>query len=213
MPSMPRADSPYADSQVNRLLGARMPGTPSTAGKAGGVQPAKVSFPAPPGLQAGAPGRPPSTPGPTPGAGTPSPTPAPAPSTPAAPGVGSQQSVQAKAMQGQQPGQAPPADQNMGGVQSGIQGLAMDRMPAPGEMLPGTSVQTPFGTARKDPQTGASKLTLSPEGQQKYREAKAKLRQKLGPLPGLLQNPGMPQLPVEVGQFNYNPFTGKMERG
>lgn len=74
-------------------------------------------------------------------------------------------------------------------------------------------VQTPYGTARQDPETGASKLTLSPEGQQKYKEAKAALRKKLGDLPASLSMPGMPEFPVELGQYNYNPFSGILTRG
>jgi hypothetical protein len=88
----------------------------------------------------------------------------------------------------------------------------MPRIPKPGEAPPGAVVQTPFGTVEED-QTGNSKLALSPEGTQKYKETKAALRKKLGPMPASLTAPGMPELPIEVGQWNYNPFTGRMERG
>ena len=85
-------------------------------------------------------------------------------------------------------------------------------MPRPGEVPPGTVVQTPYGTVEDDGQGGSS-LALSPEGTLKYKEAKASLRKKLGAMPAGLDRPGMPQFPVELGQYNYNPFTGAMERG
>jgi hypothetical protein len=85
-------------------------------------------------------------------------------------------------------------------------------MPRPGEVPPGAVVQTPYGTVEDDG-SGTGKLTLSPEGTQKYKEAKASLRKKLGPMPASLSGPGMPEFPIELGQYNYNPFTGRTERG
>jgi len=94
----------------------------------------------------------------------------------------------------------------------GQQQLSLSRMPRPGEVPPGTTVQTPFGTVEDDG-TGTSSMALSPEGTQKYKEAKAALRKKLGAMPAGLDLPGMPEFPIELGQWNFNPFTGKQERG
>jgi hypothetical protein len=90
--------------------------------------------------------------------------------------------------------------------------INMARMPRPGETPPGAVVQTPYGTVEDDG-SGTSKLALSEEGKVRYKEAKAALRKKLGAMPASLSAPGMPEFPVELGQYNYNPFTGKMERG
>jgi hypothetical protein len=89
----------------------------------------------------------------------------------------------------------------------------MTRMPRPGETPPGTTVQTPYGTVEQDAKDGTQRLALSPEGKQRYKEAKAKLRKKLGAMPGNLSAPGMPEFPIELGKSNYNPFTGRTERG
>lgn len=89
--------------------------------------------------------------------------------------------------------------------------------PAPGELAgqpPGTQVQTPYGTVTADPSTGQQNMALSPEGTQRYKEQKAALREKLGPMPRVFQNiPGVPEFPVELGGWNYNPFTGQSGRG
>jgi hypothetical protein len=89
------------------------------------------------------------------------------------------------------------------------------RAPAPGELAtqpPGTQVQTPLGTVTADP-SGSQTMALSPEGQQRYKEQKAALREKLGPMPKIFQNvPGLPEMPVELGGWNFNPFTGQSGR-
>jgi hypothetical protein len=107
-------------------------------------------------------------------------------------------------------GQEQNVDTGQGAIDTGMP--QMSGMPKPGEMPPGAEVQTPLGVSRQDPTTGAETTTLSPEGQQQFKMKKAALRKKLGPLPELLNAPGMPEFPVEVGQWNYNPFSGKMER-
>ena len=224
MPSTPAETSPFPESQLKREgVPGNLPGGPSTAGKAGGVQAGRFSYPNPPSPNSAAPGRPPTSTGPVPGVATPSP---PTAAAPAAPGAGSSQSQQAPegtvAGQEQVPAEAKAAlgaeqvtDPNavdQGGMQSGQPIINMSRMPRAGETPPGAIVQTPFGTVEQDDQ-GSNKLTLSPEGKARYKEAKASLRKKLGAMPESLSGPGMPEMPIELGQYNYNPFTGRMERG
>ena len=55
---------------------------------------------------------------------------------------------------------------------------------------------------------GQSDVQLSPEGQQKYREAVVAVRKRLGPVPKFAQMPGAPEMPVELGGHNYNPWSG-----
>jgi hypothetical protein len=54
--------------------------------------------------------------------------------------------------------------------------------------------------------------TLSPEGQQKYKEAVVAKRKALGPVPKFAQMPGAPELPVELGKSAFNPWTGVFGR-
>lgn len=75
-------------------------------------------------------------------------------------------------------------------------------------------MQTPLGTVTANPQTGEQNMALSPDGQRVYKEKAVALREKLGPMPKIFQNvPGLPEFPVELGGWNYNPFTGRMEKG
>lgn len=60
MPTASNPDSPYLAAQVESILGGRVPGTPSTAGKPT-PQPADFGFPAPPSVSARPTGRPPAT--------------------------------------------------------------------------------------------------------------------------------------------------------
>jgi hypothetical protein len=71
--------------------------------------------------------------------------------------------------------------------------------PAP----PAPSV-VPSVTALNQPQ-----LALTPEGEQRYRESVVRLRESLGPMPNIFRMAGMPEMPVEPGKQNYNPFTGR----
>jgi len=59
-------------------------------------------------------------------------------------------------------------------------------------------------TALNQPQ-----LTITPEGAQRYRESVVRTREALGPMPSIFRSPGMPEMPVEPGRQNYNPFTGR----
>ena len=215
----PGSGSPFMDSLVQNELGPKPPGSPSTAGKAGGVQAGRpFAFPNPPSPDKSQPGRPSTSTGPVPGV-------APPPSSPVTPGTGSSQPIEGAEAVPQQAESAQKAEQvtegavdpvtgqllDAGGGVTGPPQVNMSRMPRPGEVPPGTVVQTPFGTV-EDTGDGSSKLALSPEGTAKYKAAKAGLRKKLGAMPSNLSKPGMPDFPVELGQYNYNPFTGSMER-
>jgi hypothetical protein len=57
MPSAPNSNSPYIDSQLQALFGARTPGSPSTAGNPA-PQAGQPQFPAPPAPATGVQGRP-----------------------------------------------------------------------------------------------------------------------------------------------------------
>jgi len=211
MPSTPSADSPFPESQNKRegLSPSDLPGMPSTAGKAGGVQTGSLSFPNPPAPDSAAPGRPPTSTGPVPGVATPSPPAA----DPAAPGAGSSEPPVPNAGQSANGGQPTnPDGTDANGVQTGPPLHNMPKLPAPEQIPPGAVVQTPFGTVEED-ETGNSSLALNPEGTLKFKQAKAALRTKLGPMPASLSGPGMPEMPLELGQWNYNPFTGRQERG
>lgn len=74
MPTAPDPNSPFPAAQLQSTFGLRTPGMPSSVGKPG-VQPADVTFPAPPGLATAPNGRPPTT-------GQPSPFGEPPPSAP-----------------------------------------------------------------------------------------------------------------------------------
>lgn len=70
MPSAPDPNSPNLDTRLQATFGMRAPGTPTSAGKPG-VQAGDLSFPAPPGAQSAANGRPPEPKTPVPTAATP----------------------------------------------------------------------------------------------------------------------------------------------
>lgn len=230
MPSTPSESSPFMDSVLQRQLGPRTPGTPSSAGKPG-VQAGGVSFPNPPGVNTGAPGRPPSVaPAPAPG-GVSNPSMASAPARPGSSGAGGfptppvpQPPQPAKTTQpvsvasvpapgAPTPPAAPQVDALGNPIPTGPPVVQSSRIPGAGSIAatqpPGTQVQTPYGTVEADP-SGKQTTTLSPEGQQRYKEQKAALRQKLGPMPKVFQGlPGLPEFPIELGSWNYNPFTGQ----
>lgn len=75
-----------------------------------------------------------------------------------------------------------------------------------GGLPPGT-LSTP--TVRPD---GSTANTLTPEGQQRYRESVVALRSRLGPMPNLFRHASLPEMPAELGQWNYNVFTGKFTK-
>lgn len=184
MPSAPNPDSPFMDSRVEAALGIRAPGSPSSAGKPG-VQVGDVSFPAPPSVNTGAPGRPsaPSTPAPVA-----------APSQPAQPAAASAQGGRQQGVSGS--GTIPAAPSATGAQQ------ALNGLPA------GAAVATPLGVASTGPDGQQQLSSLTPEGAQRYREVVVQKRAELGPIPGIFRNPALGEMPVEVGRWNYNPFTG-----
>lgn len=55
---------------------------------------------------------------------------------------------------------------------------------------------------------GQPQATLTPEGKQQYQQAVVKLRNSLGPVHKIFRHPSLPEMPVELGQWNYNPATG-----
>lgn len=51
-------------------------------------------------------------------------------------------------------------------------------------------------------------LALTPEGDMAYRQAVLRGRDALGPIPRIFRHASLPEVPFELGQSNYNPFTG-----
>jgi hypothetical protein len=182
MPTRPNPDSPFMDSRVEAAFGLRGAGTPSSAGKPG-VQPADVSFPAAPGVATAPPGRPAAPTVPQPAGVTP----------PAAPGA---------------PAPAPAAKPKAEGTPSEPAAPALPTAPGAAAVPPSSSAATPLGVTSRDP-LGNVTTALSPEGGQRYREVAVQLRASLGPIPRVFRDPNLPEMPVEVGQWNYNPFTGQ----
>lgn len=230
MPTRPSPNSPYMAARLEAALGVNAPGTPSSVGKPG-LQSANLSFPrppmpaqpAPPGtLPPGNPGagarptpqpQPPGQPAPTPrppgGQGlTPPPTTPPAarPQPPRPPQPGQQPPAARPPVRPPQPGQPAPAPR------------PPVRPPQPGQPAafggPGATdgVVSPLGTATVNPD-GSASMALSPEGDMRYRAAVLAGREALGPLPRIFRNPGLPQMPYELGRWNYNPFTGAFRKG
>lgn len=202
MPSSPNANSPFMESRLQATFGVKAPGSPSSAGKPG-VQAADVSFPAPPSPASAPPGRPagPSaTPTPAPIPPPPPPPPAPAPATaPAAPKPdGGGQSAGGEMWPN---AQAPQQPQQAGGEM-----WPNVSAPAPAPAPPAPSVVAGV-TALNQPQ-----LSLTPEGEQRYRQLVVRTREALGPMPNVFRMAGMPEMPVEPGRFNYNPFTGSWSK-
>jgi hypothetical protein len=88
------------------------------------------------------------------------------------------------------------------------QPLASPTIPNPGTIVPGTSVQTPYGTASVDP-NGKQTLALDAAGQQRYKEQLAALRSKFQ-LPRVMKGmTGLPQMELRLGASNFDPFSGR----
>lgn len=91
---------------------------------------------------------------------------------------------------------------------------AAQSAPGAGGVQPG-AVTPPPGQktiASVDPTTGAVSHTLTPEGDMAYRQNVLKLRDQLGPIPKVFLHPNLPELPVEPGKWNFNPFTGQFTK-
>src|SRR3990170_2385783 len=202
--------------------GTRDPGSPSTAGKPG-VQAGRFAFPNPPAPATAPPGRP-ATPSPAPGAGTrpsqpgtpapgaaptaaaPQAAAAPPPSTPGspqpAPGAGSQKTTGV----GAPAAPAPPALDAAGGAAT--QTFTSATIPPQGSVLPGSQVQTPYGTVSSGPD-GSQRLALDANGQQKYKESMAALRAKFA-VPRVMKGmAGLPEMELKLGASNFDPFSGR----
>lgn len=142
------------------------------------MQAADVSYPAPPGVASAPNGRPPQAQTPTPIMPT-APTPTATAST------------------------APPAQQPRQPAQGGAGAPAAPAAPgaAAAPIAPAPSV-VPTPGAFNEPQ-----LAITPEGAQRYREAVVRVRGQLGSLPRVFSHPSLPEMPVELGKWNWNPFT------
>lgn len=236
MPSKPSANSPFMQSRLEAALGVRSPGTPSSSGKPG-VQAADLSYPAPPAVATGVPGRPPVRP--------PQPA-APLPQWGGLPGGqippwmlpgGSQARPGAPVAQppvpvGDDPRHQPPTPVPPAGsppkpppaqqpqpAQTPTGGDRRPGLPKPRQQAgafggPGATdgAVSPFGATTVNPD-GTSSTALSPEGDMRYRAAVLAGREALGPLPRIFRNPGLPQMPYELGRWNFNPFTGTFRKG
>jgi hypothetical protein len=97
-------------------------------------------------------------------------------------------------------------------------GAAPPTTPAPTTPMlptaPGAAPMLPPGTLSVNTvgADGTPHSSITPEGDQRYRLAVVALREKLGPMPKVMRNPGAPELPVELGKWNYNPFTGQYSK-
>lgn len=71
----------------------------------------------------------------------------------------------------------------------------------PGAAAAGVALP-PIGVPRPD-----GSLALTPEGDMRYRQAVVAGREALGPVPRVFKHASLPELPYELGQHNWNPFT------
>lgn len=190
MPTRPDPNSPYLPARLEATFGVSAPGTPSVAGLPT-PQAADLSYPAPPAINTAPPGRPPAVKQPgQPAADAPAPFAA-----------------------GTIP--PPPPQAGMLGAPGAAPGSvigALPRQPSASELPAGAAIATPMGTASRDAVTGEQSVALSPEGQQRYREAVVRKREELGPIPGVMRHPSLPEMPVELGKWNYSPFTNRWVR-
>lgn len=54
-------------------------------------------------------------------------------------------------------------------------------------------------------------LGITPDGDMAYRTAVLAGRDRLGPIPRLFRHASLPELPYELGQHNWNPFTSQWD--
>lgn len=86
----------------------------------------------------------------------------------------------------------------------------LPRPPLPHELQslpPGAVLETPLGRVEKDT-SGRTVVTLSERGQAAMQAARRKAAARFGPHPFRMTE-GSPELPVEPGKPNYNPFSGQ----
>jgi hypothetical protein len=182
---MPTQPNPDSPFLPARLQATFGVRAPGTPTMAGkpGVQAADLSFPSPPAPAAAPPGRPATPQAPAPTAATP------AAATP----------------QAKPPKPAGQQQQDKGG------------RPATGTPAPAPTPQAEAGIAPLGVpvprQEGTPGLLLSPEGDLRYREAVLRGRDELGPIPRIFRHASLPQLPFELGRYNWNPFTSIWHKG
>lgn len=70
------------------------------------------------------------------------------------------------------------------------------------QQQPPLPIAPPLGAPRPD-----GSLALTPEGDMRYRQAVVAGRDALGPIPRVFKHASLPELPYELGQRNWNPFT------
>jgi hypothetical protein len=81
-------------------------------------------------------------------------------------------------------------------------------IPPAGSVLPGSAVQTPYGTVSSAPD-GSQRLALDAAGQQKYKESVAALRSRFK-LPRAMKGmQGLPAMKLKLGASNFDPFSGR----
>ena len=81
-----------------------------------------------------------------------------------------------------------------------------DRVPSMAELQdvpPGVKIRTPYGEVGRD-----GSLSLSPEGEVKYKEAVVARRKQFGPHP-FADDPNAPPTPARLGRHMFNPFSGQ----
>lgn len=175
----------FMQDQGGRPDGApRMPQVPD-----GPMSPSQPESPVSPGLQTGVNGRP-AGPG-----GPPMPMAPQMPDIPEPPNTSSPEEVQNVEAQKQ-------PDRNMNV-------LLLNRIPSRADLLdlpPGITVRTPYGDLDQD-----GNIAVTPEYEQKHKEAIARARMKFGPHPwaGMA---GAPEMEMKLGGGFFNPFTNQFGR-
>lgn len=175
----------FMADQGGRPEGApRMPQVPD-----GPMSPSQPGIPAPPGLNMGVNGRP---------AGPGGPQMPMAPQIPDIPEPPSETSPEEASNREAQ--KQPDRNQNV---------LLMNRIPSKSELFglpPGITIRTPYGDLDEE-----GNVAVSPEYEQKHKEAIARARQKFGPHPwaGMA---GAPEMDMKLGAGFFNPFTNQFGR-
>lgn len=158
----------------------------------GPMSPAQPEPPTTPGLQLGVNGRPVGTGGP------------PLPMAPQGPNI--PDPISPPATEKEASAREEQKSPNMGG-----QVLLLNRLPRRSEILgmqlpPGVTIRTPYGDLDQE-----GNVAVTPEYEQKHKEAIARARQKFGPSPwaGMA---GAPEMDIQLGGSFFNPFTNSFGR-
>lgn len=86
------------------------------------------------------------------------------------------------------------------------------KTPQAGPKVAGRESLTPVLGSPAVGADGAPALALSPDGGAAYAQAIVRGRDELGPMPRVFRHPDLPELPYELGRWNYSPFTGQWGR-